>query len=159
MVIKTKDELLSVVRKVNGNLYIAGAGNFGLVVGNWLNKNKVEWKCFLDIEDRNTTVCGKSVIRYKKLWDVDFVIISSVTYAPDIKKTLMDLGVPEEYTIEFHNNSVINDILVENRDEELSKYTPISAYKNLHKNKACFIIGNGPSLGINDLNKIMALRP
>jgi len=33
-------------------------------------------------------------------------------------------------------------------------YKRIKAYKNLHKNKRCFIIGTGPSLTIEDLEKL-----
>lgn len=54
----------------------------------------------------------------------------------------------EEFEL-ISKNDIINNNKILERDKEL-----ISKFKNIHLNKRCFIIGNGPSLKACDLDKL-----
>ena len=91
-----------------------------------------------------------------KLEKFDLLIISSPNYFNDIYKQLILKNIPKEQ-IRFHSNkkdgliSDINDIELLNC-EPLSDSIFLNSLKNINKNKRIFLLGNGPSLDINDLD-------
>lgn len=77
-------------------------------------------------------------------------ILSSYLYQKEMKETLLSYGVSEEMIIDFYDRTVINQVTSEVID--IKKYTEkIRELKDAYKNERCFIIGNGPSLSISDL--------
>lgn len=137
------------------DLYIVGAGNFGTILGKWMNQNQINWKGYLDRRKFGGVLNDKEIFStFGKKEKKDYFIISSVGYCRDMKNDLLKQGVSEEMMFSFENNELLLAIYEEMIDWE--KYTKkVERFKDYHKNdKRCFIIGNGPSLRIEDLEKL-----
>lgn len=80
---------------------------------------------------------GGKIIKESPEDDVDGVIL-----------TESDLGLAMDGRFE------IADIYSENLCNSYYPHNELRRFKNIHEGKRCFIIGNGPSLQIDDLNKI-----
>ncbi|MFL0165442.1 6-hydroxymethylpterin diphosphokinase MptE-like protein [Candidatus Clostridium helianthi] len=64
------------------------------------------------------------------------------------RSTLRDILAEEKRDFMIADFSNTEDLFGENRNPELSKY------KDIHKGERCFIIGNGPSIRTEDLEKL-----
>ncbi|MFG6333818.1 MAG: DUF115 domain-containing protein [Lachnospiraceae bacterium] len=76
--------------------------------------------------------------------------------AERIKETDLLLNINEKYTIEgdVSGYTKIINLYKELEQQKNIRYDYLLKYKNLHCGKRCFIIGNGPSLSVQDLEKL-----
>lgn len=139
-----------------GNVYIVGAGTYGKILGNFLTKNNIPWEGFIDKNTKPVEIDGKKIFPYSKgFLEKDFFIISSYFYADTMaaelkRKNILDKNI---FVFERHQDIIyaVYEYLV-----HWSEYTKkIQKFKNKYLGKRCFIIGNGPSLRMLDLEKLI----
>lgn len=155
MIIYNRDSFDNVIRSFSGEkeIFIAGAGDFGCEIGMYFDWLGVDWKGYIDKEKKGV-LNEKLIINYDSLNNYAIFIISSVTWREDIRKELLSRHVPEENIIEFVSNDLMYELL--NVRLDIDSYTnKLKKFKNIYRGKRCFVIGNGPSLKIEDLEKII----
>ena len=157
MIIKTWQELINEIKQADGDIYVAGAGNIGRIFGDYLNKNKIEWKGFLDKRAIEGAVCEKSVYPYEIILQNEnaYVIVSSQIYSKEICEKLKTLGLRDRNIFSFEKDdiSIAFDLL----NETCHVYDileRLNVFKDKHEDRRGFVIGNGPSLKIDDLEKL-----
>ncbi len=133
-------------------LYIVGAGKYGEILGLYLNKYKIPWEGYIDKRIQLERVNGKPVYAYKEIQDGYFVV-SSYLYRDEIVKELKNCGFGLNYILIYENQEIFYDLY--NDLIDVRKYTEkIRIFYKKHIKKRCFIIGNGPSLKVEDLEKM-----
>ena len=156
--IKIKEELK------NKKLYFLPYNSASLDFVNELEKN---------IIFDNLGFIDKKVIKntVSKIEDIskeyDFIIVSSPNYYKEITEELINSTIPLSkilYTFELLNKTIlIKNIKTLNLfyyiKQKVNFFKEVNFFKlrrlkNIHKNKRAFILGNGPSLCVKDLNKI-----
>ncbi|MCR2048730.1 DUF115 domain-containing protein [Acetatifactor muris] len=148
------DELIGAVQSLRGNkLYIAGAGKYGEFLGQFFDKHKIAWEGYADKRKSIQKLNGKPVYTYDKL-DVDgYYVVSTCNYKDEIEEELRNAGIRPERIISYDNPEVIYELYADWIDWR--KYTKrLKKFYGRHKGKRCFIIGNGPSLSLQDLEKL-----
>lgn len=135
-------------------LFIVGAGRYGEILGLYFNKYQIPWEGYIDKRNIKYKINQKKVYTYDDL-DVDkgYYIISSYFYQNEILKELEEKGICSKRIIKFDNQKNFYEIY----DDLINckKYTnKVKKFYKLHYKKRCFIIGNGPSLRVSDLEKI-----
>ena len=138
--------------------YVVGAGSRGIVVGRFLNSIGMCWNGYIDQKNYAVDLNGKKVINYDEIVDTTNTIflISSTEYADQMIGCLLNVGVREEYVLCISDNAYENILkYVFERDDIRVENEKIRKFKNIHKDEKCFLIGNGPSLTIEDLNKLV----
>lgn len=153
MYIKSKEHLLEVVEALGGKLYIVGAGKFGNIIGQWFNQNGVEWEGYID-QKKNGELNGKKLEKEVDDKKEDYFLISSHMFQEELITLLIEQGITEERILIFEENEILYDLY-----EDISgwkKYVKRNQiFRNVHKeDKRCFIIGNGPSLRLEDLEML-----
>lgn len=155
--IKNTYDFLDFVNSLSqkGNIYIVGAGKYGRVLGNFLTKNEILWNGYVDKNVSLEQLDNKKVYLYAKGFNKnDFFIISSSYYAEEMISELETVNVMNENIFVFIN---IQDIVYDIYESsvEWKKYTKkIQRFQNQYKGQRCFVIGNGPSLTICDLERL-----
>ena len=142
---------------LDASLYLAGAGMFGCAVGDYLNAHGITWEGFFDRQKIEHKVCNKDVYPYDKLSELAnrpaVFLVSSVAYKAGISDTLRSFNISDERIYSFYSEAVVLDLMREMEDiSELENR--LLTLKDVHHGKACFVIGNGPSLAIPDLERI-----
>lgn len=148
------DELIGAVQSLRGNkLYIAGAGKYGEFLGQFFDKHKIAWEGYADKRKSIQKLNGKLVYTYDKL-DVDgYYVVSTCNYKDEIEEELRNACIRPERIISYDNPEVIYELYADWIDWR--KYTKrLKRFYGVHKGKRCFIIGNGPSLSLQDLEKL-----
>lgn len=145
------------------NLYIYGAGMYGRVFGQFFNNYRIEWSGFIDKNKQlqETIVCGKRVFALTQIKDIEHVAvvmsISPLPYKailPGIIETLQEYGVNEEYIIRVSENlDLAEEIAISVKKPEIY-LSQLDNLKNVLNSRRAFLIGNGPSLCIEDINKL-----
>lgn len=142
------------------DLYLAGAGATSDIFALWLKNNNINWKGFIDKKLHGSLKYNKRIFDYNDINDVKnkFFIIPSLAYKDSIKSDLMRVGIKEENIITFFDHQSKNPFL-EYIDKLLKNKYPNELWNcnkvhNIHKGKRAFIIGNGPSLKVEDLDKL-----
>lgn len=137
------------------DLYIVGAGRYGNVLGKWMNQNHVNWMGYLDRKKSG------EVLNNKEIFDTfgvkgknDYFIISSVGQRDELRADLLKQGISDKRIFVFESFDLFYEIY--NETDNWKKYAgKVKRFLNCHENKErCFIIGNGPSLRIDDLEKL-----
>jgi hypothetical protein len=121
------------------NVAIWGAGLSGKIVFHLLEESDIIVENFYDSYKRGEFLNLKIINPYKELKNTP-VIIASSKPIEQLKKIVEYL---ERKRVPFYFTSKI-----ENKNRKLLNF------KNIHKNKRCFVIGNGPSLNQIDMNKL-----
>ncbi len=138
-----------------GNVYIAGAGRNGKIIGEFLTINNIQWIGFIDKNTVPFEINNKKIYSYEKMiMENDFFIVSSYLYEKAIVAELKKKKVLDEKIFCFTNiQDIIYDIYTLCFDAK--QYTQkLQIFHNEYYGKRCFIIGNGPSLKILDLEKL-----
>lgn len=158
--IKTLEEFFKTECK-GKYIYICGAGVMGYTWGQWLIKKEIPITGFIDRDERKESLLGTTIYNYEMLNDVSklrnaLFIIANKFQQDEVMSALFDYGVNKEdcLYIKNANMSSTTDVLLQDYYE--NQYTEkfelqIANLKNKHKGKRAFIIGNGPSLRIEDL--------
>lgn len=136
------------------NVYIVGAGTYGQIFGRYFDKHQIAWKGYVDRNSRQGPIHRKKVISYREAGIKEgYFIISSYIYRDEMMKELIDCGVREDRLVLYETKDTIYECYEDT--VHWKGYTEkLKRYKDLYKGKRCFIIGNGPSLTIEDLEKL-----
>lgn len=146
----------------NSFIYIFGAGTFGKIFGEFFIKNNIPFNGFIDNDSDkwNTKLLNKEIRCLNSITNKDDVIvvmsISPIQYAlpyREIYKQLIDYGISKNNIIELSKNLELTQEMmldVKNPDFYVNK---TSGLKNRYEGQKCFLLGNGPSLTIEDLRK------
>ncbi len=136
------------------NVYIVGAGTYGQIFGRYFDKHQIAWEGYVDRNSRQGPIHGKKVISYREAGNEDaYYIISSYIYRDEMMKELIDCGVREDRLVLYETKDTIYECYEDT--VHWKGYTEkLKRYEGLYKGNRCFIIGNGPSLTIGDLEKL-----
>lgn len=148
-------DYIKAIRALSPNkIYIVGAGRNGEILGEYFNKNGITWEGYVDKRSFQHPINGKTVQHYEEINAQEGrYVISSYSYRTELVQELKQIGVEANHIIMYGKHDVffeIYDDLI-----NLKQYVcKIKKFQNMHKGKRCFIIGNGPSLRISDLEKL-----
>lgn len=140
-------------------LYVWGIGYYGNMLGRLFNENQIIWHGYYDNLD-NTE---KKMLNYKPIFDgkqidkgenVIYCLAMKPSLANIVGEKLLADGVDESRIFSFEGTKVFMEIedctFLGMKEIEIK----LKKFRNLHKGKKCFVIGNGPSLRIEDLETI-----
>ena len=154
-------------------IYFAPYNDSSLICKESLEKKeKFNFLGFIDKEKK-----GDEIIQPNQLLDKNFdkVIISSSGYFKQIYNEYILLGVPKSkiffyfqktdmlinniYQYYFYNYMYKSKPIIDNKIIDFELYfganrKKLLKYKNIHLDKRAFIIGNGPSLNVKDINTL-----
>ncbi len=152
--VDTKEYIKAVQSLTEKKIYIAGAGKYGEVLGRYFDKSGITWEGFVDKRSSILLDRTKKVYIYEQMKESDgYFIISSYEYREDIERQLIEVGIKSDNILIYEKQDIFYDIY----DHLIGwkQYTKkVKRFCDLYKNKRCFIVGNGPSLRINDLEKL-----
>lgn len=159
--VKEFDEVLRYFSENGANIYIFGAGNFGRILGEYLCQIALEWKGYID---NNLLLCdvivqGKRVFGLYDIADKDAVIIMSISkrkYVEEysqIIRNILDRGFREENILQIDDNYELMDDIIFSVRKPYKYLDKVKKLDNKFYGERCFIIGNGPSLRLEDLEK------
>ncbi|MGP1586910.1 MAG: 6-hydroxymethylpterin diphosphokinase MptE-like protein [Treponemataceae bacterium] len=144
-------------------VYIFGAGNYGKIFAEYFNSIGLNFEGFIDNNSKlwgkqvlDKTVCNLDIITDKENIIV-FISISSVAYIFAYKQVydqLLSFGICDENIIEISKNIKLTQKIVEHLKNADFYINKLNDLKNKYLGKRAFLIGNGPSLDIKDLNKL-----
>lgn len=161
MSFKSLKELIDGIQKMSQDykIYIWGVGVYGNLLGEILNRNHIEWHGYYNNYDNVSVKClnGKPIKRGDTVKAcTDTVYILAMGQYSAVRKQLLSLGIKEDRIICIEDASVLNSI--GDSGEAAPTSEKIRAFRNLYLGEKCFIIGNGPSLSIEDLEAIKRLE-
>ena len=154
VVVESKEHFLKLVKRIGKDFFIGGAGNYGTIVGEFLDMQGVDWGGYFDNYPKKSKLCGKPVLSFASAKPEYFVLISSEVFRSEIRQNLHSKNVSDDHIITFSSTDILMELLYCVHKREISAYMSITFFKDLHKKQRCFIIGNGPSLAIQDLNRL-----
>ncbi|MGN1167881.1 MAG: hypothetical protein ACI4S2_15790 [Lachnospiraceae bacterium] len=145
------------------SIYIFGAGYLGKVVGAFLNINKIKWIGFID---NNCSLWGKDkenhpIFSPDKVQDYKtahiLIAVNKNLYLDQVEQIVAQLlraGVAENsierISFDFELVNAMDYLLCDG-DQSLQRNKSL---KNIYKGQRAFVIGNGPSLTLEDLDKM-----
>lgn len=144
-------------------IYIYGAGTYGKIFGNFFEKQQINWEGYID---SNVNVIGsflfeKQIIGLEDLSkSSDCIVIFSLSrhiYGhnfAELYKKIINAGIDKENILYFGDDfNLLDSIIISTKDVDkiLQRNLPL---KNIYEGKRCFIIGNGPSLCMEDVNRL-----
>lgn len=133
------------VDKTKKDIILFGAGNYGKNALNLIGRNKVAF-----FVDNNPRLSGQTIegIEIKhpndavNLKQYDIVVTVSAKYFQEITDILKQYGIHHYYSIEQY---------LKKKKYGISDW---EQHKNQYIGKRCFLLGTGPSLTIEDLNRL-----
>ncbi|MDD6193879.1 MAG: DUF115 domain-containing protein [Lachnospiraceae bacterium] len=136
-------------------IYLAAAGNYGRIVGEYLNYRDIVWQGYLDCNEQlhGTIINEKLVCSY---YDIKFddrcvIVICTIMRSKEIEDMLLRQGVNDENIVRLNNRLLFGWISYDLQHPE-KQIRRLEALKDIGKKyKRCFVIGTGPSLTIEDL--------
>lgn len=140
------------------NIFLAAAGNYGTIMGEYFNKFLVAWDGYVDGNEQKQglKLNEKNIYGYEKLKNYPdaVVVICTIMRAKEIEELILAQGLRDENIIRFDCRYVF----------ELANYSILSPQDKIDKIKMlkniagernrCFIIATGPSLTISDLEAL-----
>lgn len=150
-------ELLNFIEScgMGKKLYVVGAGNYGKLLGKYLNNMNIIWEGYVDRSPQYAITDQKRVITYEDIVKKGTVfIISSVIHKREIQKSLIEKGIREKDIVSFASGEAIWEVFSQSVADYKYYSERIKAFKGVYSGKRCFIIGNGPSLKISDLERL-----
>lgn len=138
-------------------VFICGVSAMGKTLAEWMDKNDIEVYAFIDKKGQADWT-EKKVFNYeelKKRHKTKTVFFITQTYFKDeVWEELIGAGVPQNSIVTFCSKSVLDSFFYDLK-KQISKRKMVSDhFMNIHKGERCFIIGNGPSLTMDDLQKL-----
>ncbi len=147
-------EQMSVLQQKK-DVYIAGAGKYGKWIGKFLSSHNARWDGYVDKKIMSAPVEGKKVYSYLDTFNRnDFFIVSSYLNAEAIVNELKQKGVSDDNIAVL---PYIREIIYDIQDFFVGagKYAlKTKKYFQQYRGQRCFVIGNGPSLRVSDLDKL-----
>lgn len=161
MSFRNLEELIDGIQKMSHNYKICiwGIGVYGNLLGDILNRNHIEWYGYYNNYENVSIkyLNGKPIKKgdtVKACTDTVYVLAMGQYVA--VKKQLLSVGIKEDKIICIDNVSVLNSI--GDSGETAPSAEKIRTFQNIYLKEKCFIIGNGPSLSIRDLEVINCLK-
>lgn len=147
------DSYVNAIQSLSSNkLYIVGAGKYGKIWGEYFNKHNIPWIGYIDKQIDLKPENGKPVYSYEEIED-GYYVVSSFLYRYELLEELKKHNIEQKKIILYDHHDIfykIYDDLI-----NYSQYTKkIKIFHQKHLGKRCFIIGNGPSLKLDDLEKL-----
>ena len=126
------------------------------MLGKFFDENGVSWNGYYD----NFNDTGENLLNSKPVYKGEgaelskdaFYILSMRNYGM-VKTQLLLNSIKEENIIYFEKAEIL-DSLEDVTTSSIVSVKQLKAFRNIHSGGKCFIIGNGPSLCIDDLDKI-----
>lgn len=154
MRINSETDLIVFLQKWNGKVYVWGSGAYGKLIGEVLNERKILWDGYYDnfFEDTNIGLNGKNILSGKLEKRAEAIYLLSMRNYTNVYEQLIGEGVSKDNIIWF-GRDFYKEI------EEKNGYTlelsqKIRFLKNTYYDEKCIIVGNGPSLRREDLERI-----
>lgn len=151
-------EFLDSIKVISKNnaIYIWGISIYGNLLGILLNEKGISWNGYYDNFNSVEDNCLNSKPVFKSI-DVElakdaFYILSMRNYEA-VKNQLLENKIEEEHIIFFRDAQIL-DCLEEVTTAGGVSVKKLKSFQNIHSGEKCFIIGNGPSLCIEDLDMI-----
>lgn len=147
----------------NRKIYIYGAGTYGKIFGNFFERQQINWEGYIDsnVNLIGSFLFGKPIIGLEDLSkSSDCLVIFSLSrhiygqYFAELYMKIINAGIDKESILYFGDDfELLDSIIISTKDVDkiLQRNLPL---KNLYDGKRCFIIGNGPSLRIEDINSL-----
>lgn len=135
-------------------IYIVGAGQYGEVLGWYFNKYSINFIGYIDKRINLGYINGKNVYSYEQACKYEnYYVISTYQYMNEITDRLKMQGIEEEHIIAYDRQEIFYDLFLDLVNWE--RYTvKLKEFKGKHMGERCFVIGNGPSLRIEDLERL-----
>lgn len=153
--LKNADELIYKIELLSkGKLFIVGAGKYGQIFGEYFNKYRIPWLGYADRNVRLKEINGKTVFSYQEAAQREaYYFVSSYIFREELVRELEAQGIDENKIIVYKAQIFFYEIY-EDLISWKTQVERLKKIKGIYKGKRCFVIGNGPSLKIEDLNKI-----
>lgn len=152
------EEFKNVIQSNKNNIFLAGAGCYGKIMGAYFNHAKIPWNGYLDNDQKKQgqRLNDKEIYPYEEIrQDTKVaVVICTIMRSKEIEDQILDLGIEEERIIRFDNRMIFDlaDYEVWEPQKEIDR---IKALKGIgREKKRCFILATGPSLTISDLEAL-----
>lgn len=152
---KNPDEFKHKIKLISkGRLFIVGAGKYGLIFGKYFNKYRIPWLGYVDRNPRTKEINGKTVFSYQEAAQSEtYYFVSSYLYREELACELEAQGIDENRILVYKDQNFFYEIY-EDLISWKTQVERLQKIKGIYECKRCFVIGNGPSLKIEDLNKI-----
>lgn len=132
--------------KENG-IILFGAGAFGKRALDFYGQRHV--KCFVDTYKAGTVFMNKRVISFEELLELyqeyDVIVSTTTNNSDEIADKLNQNHIPYHLYMEDYNKYLIG---ARQSNERIAKW------KNAYSGKKCVLLGNGPSLSLQDLEML-----
>lgn len=142
------------------HIYIWGTGIYGELIGRLFNQEKIPWKGYYDNnpDDQQTDLNGHRIKDGRRVApDGNDIFVISIKYFEDVKQQLLHASVKERDIIWFENNDTFTQI--QHLAVDSAPYRmKLKKFKDLHTGERCLLVGNGPSLLIEDLERAKRLN-
>jgi len=151
VVVDSIERLIDICKVRNREIYIWGVGFYGEMIGFIFDNLKIGWSGYYDNYVSSDKSIGKPIKSAKDIDVNGFFVLSMGEYS-EVYKQLIDLGVADE-NIACLSKRTFEEV------EERNGYTKemekrMLELRDKYQGQYCFIVGNGPSLRITDLEKI-----
>lgn len=133
----------------NEKIYIVGFGRNGKNIAKYLKNNQIYYYGFVD--KKVVKNVNENIIKYENIDLNGTYIISSPENENEMIDELKKYKVNEKKIVSFCKAWIMESILNELYEYNLKYSKKIKHFKNINKGQSCFIVGNGPSLRIEDL--------
>lgn len=139
-------------------LFLCGYGLNGKLIEKWFSYQEFRLSGIID-KRRIVSECGIPYLSYgdlKKNDENGFVLISSGSiYCEEMRQQLLEAGIRDSHIINLTAKALYSTILDLNIIEKISKEKEYDErFCGIHQNERAFLIGNGPSLRIEDLSRL-----
>ncbi len=152
----TFEEFKNIIKDISehSNIYLVGAGRLGNIFAQYFTENHIKFKGFVD-KNKTHSAYNDTILKYEdlKAEDKNYYFITSRQLRDSMYNSLQKKGISDEFIIES-GYTEFYDYMFESVFNP-SKYTKkLSILKDKYNGEKCFIIGNGPSLRTEDLDKL-----
>ncbi|MCR5669030.1 MAG: DUF115 domain-containing protein [Lachnospiraceae bacterium] len=139
-------------------LYLCGYGLNGKILEKWFVMRGIPLKGVIDKCTKDTEYSGVSISyedATKSVGNAYYIISSGSIYYKEMHEQLIKLGVPTGHVIRLTYKALYTVMMDLNTDiEGGEEYLYDGRFHDIYKGKRAFFIGNGPSLKIEDLDKL-----
>lgn len=158
MQIKSLDQFLITMRHEikDCHVYIWGICVYGDLLGKLFEQNGILWDGYYD----NFNDIEGGLLNSKPVYKGEHLNVSekaiyilSMRNYEAVKTQLLSEGIDESCIVCFDNTDLLDNI-ESLLGEEFVSSVRLKSFADIHSGKKCFVIGNGPSLCIEDLNRI-----
>lgn len=135
----------ALLKSSDADIFIVGAGKYGKMIADILDKHSIEWECYVD-RIKTGTYDGRRILSYEECRNrKGFYVIASIRYREDILNDIINLiGVSDDDSIAYFSDSM-KQLLDPNADACLGN----EALEYVLKNYAfCTVLDVGCGEGI-----------